>query len=103
MAARRGTERGRGVPLTDAERQARHLAIYGTDGLPSRGTGLAVDPERMGTVRVLWVAGGAGVGAGTGVFVGDMIGGRTGGVLGAILGAVVGSFAVDRIIHAIRS
>jgi hypothetical protein len=33
-------QRRMGKPRTDAERRARHMAIYGTEKLPPRGTGL---------------------------------------------------------------
>jgi hypothetical protein len=39
MAARK--ERGKGVPLTDEERQARHRELYGSEELTPRGTGLS--------------------------------------------------------------
>lgn len=38
--AREGEERGRGTPLTDEEREERHVEEYGTNELPPRGTGL---------------------------------------------------------------
>lgn len=33
-------ERRYGQPRTDEEREARHLALYGSEDLPSRGSGL---------------------------------------------------------------
>jgi hypothetical protein len=39
--AREGTERGKGIPRTDAERRTRHSNLYGEDTeLPPCGTGL---------------------------------------------------------------
>ena len=101
--ARTGTERGRGMPLTDEERLARHLSLYGTEELPERGTGLAQELSTLGFARTVWLAGGGGAGAGIGVYAGNRIAGTGGGILGAILGSVLGVVVVDRIIHAMRT
>ena len=55
-------ERGKGVPLTDAERAARHYEQYGVFELPERGTGLGfLGQEGESFFRIdnpwLWVVG----------------------------------------------
>lgn len=102
MAARLDIERGRGVPLTDAERRARHLELYGTEELPPRGTGLAQMPARMGTSRALWMTAGAGIGAGVGAVLGVRVASTIGGVIGSSLGSALGVLLTDRIIHTAR-
>ncbi|MBA7597123.1 hypothetical protein ES703_04118 [subsurface metagenome] len=37
-------DRRYGHPRTDEERRERHLALYGTEELPERGTGLSSNP-----------------------------------------------------------
>lgn len=46
-----------GMPLTEAQRQQRHLALYGTADVPPRGTGRALAQQQLGPDIGTFVAG----------------------------------------------
>lgn len=55
--ARAEAPRRLGKPLTTAERQQQHLARYGTNTLPKRGTGLRLQQQQLGPDLGSFVAG----------------------------------------------
>lgn len=48
-----------GQPRTEQERRERHLALYGTESLPPRGTGLKSNPGETGWLP--WILIGLGI------------------------------------------
>lgn len=65
--AREDEERGKGIPRTEAERQARHETLYPGTPLPPRGTGLGISQGATDVILKAFITG-IGIAAGFALF-----------------------------------